>query len=128
MIATVEGVMMPPEGGYREIRKFAYTQKESDTSHGGDLLKDANHAWEIVQRIVGGSIYAELPPRGPQYQPCWVVQVQVSNSHRLHSEYRVDYRKFDGCPLCAIDDMFEIYALFKRAVRGGMPPKKSKRS
>lgn len=120
MIVTIEGVLMPQEGMYREVKRFAYTQEESNDLNGGDSVRDANQALKIVKQITGYSITVGMPPRGKEYQPLYVIQIQVSNTHKMYSSYRVAYRKFNGCPVVASEDMMEIHAAIKKVLRNAM--------
>ena len=47
----------------------------------------------------------------------WTVQIQISGTRRGHSSYRAAYHKEDGCRLCDIDFMMEIYHAVKRVLR-----------
>jgi hypothetical protein len=123
MLAIIEAVAMPPENGMREVKRFAYTLEESretPESVRGDSLQDANHALEIVKKFSGASITEGMPPRGDGYTPMYVVQVQVSGTHKKHSHYRSAYHKFDGCPLNVIADMMDIYGNIRKVLRGAM--------
>ena len=121
MLAIIEAVAMPPENGMREVKRFAYTleeSKETPESVRGDSLQDANHALDIVKQITGASIIEGVPPKGGAYTPMYVIQIQVSGTHKKHSHYRTEYHKFNGCPLNVIADMMDIYAEVRSILKG----------
>lgn len=110
MIVALEAVLMPPKDGYREIARYAYTKEETIESERTDSVQDANHALQIVKKLCGEAIREGEPPRGKEYQDLWVIQLQVTRTHKKSSNYRVAYHKHNGCQLVAIEDMMEIYA------------------
>lgn len=121
MLITIEAVADPPENGMREVKRYAYRQKEGPNAvNPGDSLRDANHALEIIKQIIGDGIIESTPPRGPDYLPLFLIQLQVSNSHKMYSSYRLDYRKLNGCPLNVIADMMDIHATIRRVLRRGL--------
>lgn len=117
MIMTIEGVAGPPTNGLRQLLRYAYTHEEAAAENRTDSVLDANHALDIAHRLCGDAIREGEPPREQGYTPLYVVQLQISDTHRKHSSYRCAYRKFDGCPMHAIEDMMEIYAAIKRVLR-----------
>lgn len=120
MLAVIEAVAMPPDGKEpgRPVQRYAYTQKECDDAPvKGDSVQDANLALRIIKGFCGDSIKESMPPRGKEYQPLYVIAVQIYGTHRDVTHYRTTYHKFNGCPLNVIEDMMDIYATVKRSLR-----------
>ena len=124
MLAIIEAVAMPPEERGRKVQLFAYTRESKDGR--GGRLQDANVALEIVKELTipdadGESPIIEgLPPRGDACQPLWEIIITVENTHKSISRQTADYRKFDGCPVCASEAMMDIYAEVRRTLRKGL--------
>jgi hypothetical protein len=122
MLAVIEAVAMPPdENGKQLIQLYAY-QREG----GGGTVRDANLALDIVNELTEvqdgeeSPIIKGEPPRGKEYQPLWEIFITVANTHKDVSFQKADYRKFDGCPVCASEAMMDIYAVVKKALRKGL--------
>ena len=119
MLVVIESVALPPKPetpDARLVQLFAYTREEAGEANRTDTVRDANHALQIVKRLVGGVIAEGAPPR-ENVVPLWTIQLQVSGTRRVHSCYRVAYRKHGGCPLPHIDLMMETYHAIKRVLR-----------
>lgn len=119
MLVSIVGVAMPPKGNKREVKRFVWSHAESNEDNRHDGVYDANHALLIVQKLTKDStayIQGEAPVN-KDHQWLWLVSIQVSNTHRDHASYKVDYHKFPGCPLVCIEDMMQIYGGFRKLIR-----------
>lgn len=119
MVVCIEAVAMPCAKGarFRDVQKFAYLREEVPGESGGDGVRDANHAHEILRLISRGPIVGSEPPRTPGHDSLFLVEIQVLGSRRTKSSYRCAYQRFNGCPAEVSEDMMNIFAAIKRVVR-----------
>lgn len=91
------------------------------TDEAADRLMDVNHARQIVERICKpGSPVLDGRPDEEGYQPLFAVYVDVSNTHRRVSSYRVDYaRRAEHVPMKVSQEGMCIKAAVDRAIREG---------
>ena len=122
MLAIIEAVAMPPDNkGKRLIQLFAYQRED-----GKGTVRDANLALEMVEELTcemdgeESPIIKGMPPRGEGYQPLWEIVITVSKTRKDISYQTADYRKFEGCPVCASEAMMDIYATVRKALRKGL--------
>ncbi len=122
-VVAIEGAMSPD----RWQSLFVYVRDEEDGECPGDgRVMTANHAAQIVDVLTedAGSMTAGRPPEG--FVPLWLVEIQVSDTHRTTSRYVCSYRKRPGCPNAAAEYMMGVYAAVKRVLRGAKNGKKGK--
>lgn len=119
MIVCIEMVALPPKPGanVRDTNMYAYLRKETPGEGDGDRVSDANHALAIVKNLCGNLIIDGEPPRGDGYSPLWQVELQVFETHKNCSKYRVSYHKENGCPMNAIEYMMAVYGAVKKVLR-----------
>ena len=119
MIVCIEAVAQPanPGANVRDVKLYAYLRNELPGEGGGDRVSDANHALGIVKKLCGELIREGEPPRGDGYNSLWQVEIQVQDTHRTTSKYRVKYHKENGCPLNAIEYMWAVYGAVKKVFR-----------
>jgi hypothetical protein len=122
MLAIIEAVAMPPDDNGKQLIQLYSYQRED----GGGTVRDANLALDIVNELTDpldgeeSPIIKGEPPRGKEYQPLWEIFITVAKTHKDISFQKADYRKFDGCPVCASEAMMDIYAAVKKALRKGL--------
>jgi hypothetical protein len=122
MLAIIEAVAMPPDDNGKQLIQLYSYQREG----GGGTVRDANLALDIVNELTDpldgeeSPIIKGEPPRGKEYQPLWEIFITVAKTHKDVSFQKADYRKFDGCPVCASEAMMDIYATVKKALRKGL--------
>jgi hypothetical protein len=121
MIVCIEGVAMPwKRQGPRRIRDvdiFAYCREERPGEHGDGSVQSANHALHLVKIVTSRNMIEAEPPRTPDHEPMFLIEIQVFGVHRDTASYRVAYQKFAGCPMHIIEYMMDYYARIKRVVR-----------
>lgn len=130
MLAIIEAVAMPPdENGKQLIQLYSYQRED-----GGGTVRDANLALDIVNELTEvqdgeqSPIIKGEPPRGAEYQPLWKILITVSNTHKDVSFQKANYRKFDGCPVCASEAMMDVYGAVKKALRRGLKGYRERRA
>lgn len=112
-------------GGYR-IHRYAFL----DGGAGRERPADSMYAMKLVKRLTDGpddtSWVCGIPPK--EHVRLFDVLLDVENHGKPDAKYKVEYRKYDGCPLQAIKDGMEIYsAIRKFGVRPAMQQVKRKR-
>lgn len=134
MIVSIDAVAMPPEETadrfrrVRPIRIFAYVRPESDGERLDDSVQSSNHALQIVRKLCGDAITDGEPPNDGVCARLFTVQLQVSNTHRRTSSYRVAYRRLGNCPLPCIEMMMDIYRAIKRVIRSARDDLRAERA
>lgn len=133
MIVQIDAVAMPWEHDgrrrIRPIRVFAYTRVESDGERRDDSVQSSNHALQIVRRICGDAITEGEPPNDGVCMRLFTVQMQVCDTHRKVSSYRVAYKRLAGnCPAPCSEMMMDIYHAIKRVMREARDDLKARRA
>jgi len=101
----------PTDSGYH-IRRYAYSPNEV----GSGKVRDAIYVNQLINRLTGGtgetSWVEGEPPVG--MMRLFDVLVDVQNHKKTDARYKVDYRKYTGCPLAVVADGMEIYAAIRK--------------
>ena len=98
-------------GGYI-IRRFAYSAE----GVGDERPRDVNYVLSLVNRLTDGRMETSWvegkPTKG--LMRLFDIYVDVENHGKPNARYAIDYRKYNGCPLPAVNDGMESFAAIKK--------------
>lgn len=107
----------PIEGGIKyfwNAEYYTFSVRDEDET---DMVRDENHAQELITSLVAGNWKNEKPMPDIGFVPWFSIAINITNTRKKKSTYSIDYRKWDRCPFEAISEGMDIYRKIKRNIK-----------